>query len=173
MFCDADDTIHSVGVIGAMLQYIQEQEADILWTNWLEEYFDPDKKSMIYIEHEFENTWLHGKMFKRDFLKINNIRFHPELRVHEDTYFLNLAASYTDNIASIKIISYVWKWHDNSITRKDNGAYTYDCFIDFMKAWTYSIKIKEIRNPKQMEYSLLQFTIYCYFTLHKTNWLQP
>ena len=112
-------------------------------------------------------------MFRREFLQKNNISFHPELRVHEDTYFLSVAAEYTEKIGWYAITSYVWKWGENSITRHDSGIYRYDSSIEFIKACSYAHERAEIRNPEHMEYKIVQLTLYHYFSLHSADWLQP
>lgn len=170
MFCDADDTLHSVGIIGAMIQEMANQGWDILKTPWLEECLDPNTQQLVYINHDIENTWMHGKMFRREFLIKNNISFHPDLRVHEDTYFNSIAVEYTEKIGYLNVTSYVWKWGENSITRHDNGIYRYDSAIDFIKACTWAHERVEIINPSHMDYKIIQLTLYHYFTLHSTIW---
>ena len=94
MFCDADDIIHNVGVIGAFIHECEVQSPDILSSSWLEEMIMEDGK-YTYINHNIENTWMHGKVLRRQFLIQNNIRFHDDLRVNEDSYFLAIAAACT------------------------------------------------------------------------------
>lgn len=170
MFCDADDVLHSVGIIGAMVQEMDNQGWDILKTPWLEECMDANSKQLVYVNHEIENTWMHGKMFRRDFLMKNNISFHPQLRVHEDTYFNSIAVEYTDKAGYLNVTSYVWKWGANSITRHDNGIYRYDSAIEFIKACTWAHERIEIINPTHMDYKIVQLTLYHYFTLHSEGW---
>lgn len=170
MFCDADDVLHSVGIIGAMVQEMEIKNWDILKTSWLEECLDPITNQLVYINHEMENTWMHGKMFRREFLQKNNISFHPDLRVHEDTYFNSIAMEYTDNVGFLNVTSYVWKWGPDSITRHDNGIYRYESAIDFIKACTLAHERVEIINPVHMNYKIVQLVIYHYFTLHSISW---
>ena len=170
MFCDADDVLHNVGIIGAMVQEMDSKNWDILKTSWLEECVEPNTKQLVYINHEIENTWMHGKMFKREFLQKNNISFHPDLRVHEDTYFNSIAIEYTNNIGFLNVTSYVWKWGENSITRHDNGIYRYESAIDFIKACTLAHERIEIINPTHMDYKIVQIIIYHYFILHSSAW---
>jgi len=113
---------------------------------------------MIYITHKVENTWMHGKMFKRSFLLENNIKFHPDLRVHEDTYFLSIAAECANKIGFLNIISYVWRWGKDSITRKNEGEYRFNNAIDFIKACAYAhdfIKTLPIEKQKNLEYKIV------------------
>lgn len=173
MFCDADDTLHNVGVLGAMMKESERTACDILLSNWLEEMIDKNGH-YFYITHEIENTWMHGKMFRRQFLVNNNIRFHDDLRVHEDSYFLCIAASCTERRNYMQnLISYVWKYSPESITRRNNGVYTYESIPTFIKACCMAHKEVEKRNPDQMEYKILQFILYNYFNYYQPNWQLP
>jgi len=169
MFCDADDTLHSVGVLGALMQEAQKTAADILTTDWLEELRD-ENGNCRYITHSIENTWMHGKLFRRQFLVQNNIRFHDQLRVHEDSYFLSIAAALAERMNHIPIVSYVWKFNPVSITRQNGGVYTYESIPTFIRACNLAHAVVDRFHPEQMEYKILQFTLYNYFCFHQQGW---
>lgn len=169
MFCDADDTIHNVGVLKALMQEAELTAADMLSSSWLEEILD-ENSHYIYLEHPQENTWLHGKLLRRQFLIQNSIRFHDTLRVHEDSYFLSIAADLAERNRHMPITSYVWKYHADSITRKNKGAYTYDSMPEFIRACTLAWKEIEKRNPDHLKNKVVQFVLYNYFTYHLPNW---
>ena len=170
MFCDADDTLHNVGVLGALIEDAERESPDMLTSSWLEEIENDDGK-MLYLTHEQENTWMHGKFLRRRFLQKNNIRFHPDLRVHEDSYFLSVASAYADKMHHSQCLSYVWKWSPNTITRRNNGLYSYDSVETFVIACTESFKIVEQVRKETMPYKVVQFVFYHYFSLHQPDWL--
>lgn len=172
MFCDADDSLHSVGVLGAMMQEAERTVADILTSSWLEEVRLPDGQ-YSYITHEIENTWMHGKLLRRAFLADRDIRFHPELRVHEDSYFLSIASAAAKNARYMPVTTYVWKFHPDSITRRDGAVYTYASIPTFIEANTMALKEVERIAPEQMRYKVVQFTIYNYFSFHQPGWQTP
>lgn len=169
MFCDADDTLHSVGVLGALIQEAVINKPDIISSEWLEEIADPIG-NRSYITHHIENTWMHGKLLKREFLQKNNIRFHDNLRVHEDSYFLSIAGALTENKRHIPVTTYVWKYRPDSITRRDNSIYTFASFPTFIEACCMSHTNVEGRIPKLMEYKIVQFVLYIYFSLQRPEW---
>lgn len=169
MFCDADDCLHNAGVLGAMIQEAEKTVVDILSTEWLEELVDANGNFM-YKAHQIENTWMHGKFLRRQFLTQNNIRFHDKLRVHEDSYFLCIATSATERRNHMPITSYIWKYHPDSITRRNNASYTYKSIPAFIEACSLAHKEVEKRNPSLMEYKIVQFTLYNYFCLHRPDW---
>lgn len=172
MFCDADDTLHSVGVLGALIQEAEINVPDILTSEWLEEIAIPSG-GFQYITHRIENTWMHGKLLRRRFLLKNNIRFHEELRVHEDSYFLSIAAALAQQSRHIPITTYVWKFRPSSITRRNNGIYTFNSFPTFIEACCMSHRDIGNRSPETMEYKIVQFVLYVYFALQRPEWHSP
>lgn len=172
MFCDADDMLHNAGILGALMQEAEKTAPDMLCSSWLEEIVD-ENGQYHYITHENENTWMHGKLLRRQFLVQNHIRFHDTLRVHEDSYFLCIAASLSQRSHYLPVTSYIWKYHPDSITRKDGASYTYDSIPEFIRACTMAHAEVEKRVPEQMEYKILQFTLYNYFCLHQPGWQSP
>lgn len=172
MFCDADDTLHSVGVLGALMQEAEKTAADMLTSEWLEEIREVSG-GCRYVAHRIENTWMHGKLFRRQFLVQNDIRFHKELRVHEDSYFLCIAAALAERRNHLPVTTYVWKFNPDSITRRNGGAYTYESIPTFIAACNMAHREVEKRRPEQMEYKILQFTLYNYFCFHQPGWQAP
>lgn len=171
MFCDADDILHSVGVLGALMQKAEQDAPDIIRTNWLEEIRNPDG-SCVYLTHSGENTWMFGKVIRKQYLIRNGVRHHPKLRVHEDSYFLALAAAFTSRDVTLDITSYVWKFKSDSITRVNNGIYTYDSFPTFIYSCTEADNVIDMKSPAIMMQRIVQFTLYIYFTLHSRNWME-
>lgn len=169
MFCDADDCLHSVGVLGALMKEAKNKVPDILTSQWIEE-IQNDDGTYRYITHDLENTWMHGKLFRRAFLKNNHIRFHSNLRVHEDSYFLSIARSLSQRETHLPIVTYVWKYNEKSITRKFDGIYTYNSFPTFIEACCMAHKQLENYHQADMEWKIIQFIFYVYFTLQKEEW---
>lgn len=66
----------------------------------------------------YQTIFLHGKVFKRNFLIDNNIYFPKDLHIAEDKYFLDLC--YVCSNATLQFSSpfYLWKYNTNSVTRK-------------------------------------------------------
>jgi hypothetical protein len=168
MFCDADDTLHNVGVIGAFLQCARDAP-DIIVSQWYEELRSPE--GYAYRVHEGENTWMHGKMFRREFLTSNGIRHHPELRVQEDSYFLALVSAYAPKAASIPAITYVWRYAPHSITRRDNAIYGFSTLPEFIRAISLSWARVAEAAPASIPERVYQLACYIYFTTQSGQWL--
>lgn len=161
MFCDCDDLLHNTGVLSTMILEMEQHECEFLSTSWLEE-LEKD----TFFNHEIEQTWLHGKMFLREFLYTNNIRFHEKLRVHEDTYFLKLVTAFTKNRRHLNIVSYIWAYSPNSITRKDNAIYGFASMDIFVFAVLEATK----KLKENVDESIIQLVAYIYFIAQSKEW---
>jgi len=96
----------------------------------------------IIYPHSNDEIWMHGKMYRRSFLKENNIRFNNTYS-NEDTGFNNLIYLCT-RVQLINTITYVWRCNPKSITR----ASEYNFWG--MKGYTYNIcwSVKEAEKRK-------------------------
>ena len=62
-------------------------------------------------------TWMHGKIYKRQFLLEKDVRFREDLRLNEDAYFNMVAMHATKNKATIDEPLYIWRDYNGSVTR--------------------------------------------------------
>lgn len=170
MFCDADDQLQNCGIVGAMVKKADDDQADMVYTPWLEE-LPAEGGGMTYLQHGPEMTWMHGKIFRRSFLEHEGIRHHPDLRVHEDSYFLALVSAFSERQTYLDAVSYVWRYHPDTITRCNGAAYTYTSIPTFIHACLEADKVIEERKADQMEYKIVQLLLYCYFSFHRPEWL--
>lgn len=74
-------------------------------------------------------TWMHGKIYKAKYLRDNNIRFHPEIRLNEDSYFNLVAVNNANKKMVIQYPTYLWRQNDNSLTHQ-GGELGF-----FVKSW--------------------------------------
>ena len=130
MFCDIDDCFSSFDGLSSLIAAAQENEADIVGSPYQSEKIQDGK--YIYSTYEKDTIRLHGKIFKRQYLIDNNIRFPDELETSGDMMFLWLAYALTDNCVWIENNFYIWKNYSNSITRH----------IKFAKLYHYPRTIK-------------------------------
>lgn len=166
MFIDADDCLHSSGVLSAFLGIINDENSgyDIICSKWIEENKD-ESGNIFYINHEYDKTWMHGNVYKKSFIDYYNIRHHKDLRVHEDSHFQMIAWARTDKILYLDAITYVWKYRDCSIVRKNNSEYSFSANGEFFKAIRLAYdQVKEF-NTEIMPGSITQIMLYGYFTL--------
>lgn len=118
VFIDADDVFSGRYSISDLLYYIKEYESDVVISNFMEEYPGDN------IIHKNNNIWMHGKIYRRSFLRDNNIIFNNSSS-NEDTGFNTLTAICSDRIAYVDVLTYVWKYNEDSITRRNNSEFEF------------------------------------------------
>ena len=118
MFADADDTLCDSFTVTNLLREIQKGY-DVVGGEFIEQLEDGS-----YVVHREDMVWVFAKMYRRSFLDRFLIRFN-DTRCNEDTGFNALVGALTDRVSHIRQTVYLWHWAPNTITRSNNGAYTY------------------------------------------------
>ena len=116
MFIDADDYLYSPYSIELLVNKIEDTNSDVVISNFI---IERDNKREI---KEKNNIWLHGKIYKREFIENNKVRFN-NTRKNEDNGFNRLLWLLEDKIEYLDEITYVYQENPNSITRKNNREY--------------------------------------------------
>lgn len=170
MFCDADDMFYN-----ACGLYILFREMDIgfdaLVSVFTEETRNPANNEVVYINRDIDSTFVHGKVYRREYLMEEGIRFNPALTIHEDSYFNCLAQKCSDNVKYCPTPFYLWKWRDESVCRHDPKYIlkTYNNMLDSNTALVNELLRRGKKSDAQF-YSVAM--IYdAYFTMNKSEWL--
>ena len=119
MFIDADDYLYSPYTIEKLINRHEHKDSDVVISNFI---LERDNKREI---KEKNNVWLHGKVFKREFIKKNKVSFNST-RKNEDAGFNRLLLLLDEKIDYLDTITYVYQDNQNSITRKDNRRYKFE-----------------------------------------------
>ena len=145
MFCDCDDRFISAYAFHLYLKAIKQGMFDIIKSPFLEDQIIDGELKLI--RHDQDITFIHGKFYRVDFLKENDLKFNPELTIHEDSFFNVLANMCADgNIHEMSPAVYLWKYREDSIVRKDRDAYvykTYDHLMSVRKAICRELEKRE------------------------------
>lgn len=132
MFCDCDDRFISAYALHLYLKAIRLSLFDIVKTPFLEDQIIDGELKLI--RHDADITFIHGKLYRVDFLRDNEIRFDESLTIHEDSFFNVIANMIADgNIHEMSPAVYLWKYRDESIVRKDRDAYVFKTYEHLMK----------------------------------------
>lgn len=122
-FLDADDILLPHFVELTQTEALKN-DADIVYSD-----IRSEGKARVNdtIEKLGDNTqWLHGKLYKREFLKKYNIGFLPMLRYNEDVYFNIVCSNLATKRAYVERETYVWHYNKQSLTRRMDYRHTYD-----------------------------------------------
>lgn len=171
MFCDADDMFYNACGLYIVFREMEMGGFDSLVSAFIEEGRHPQTKEPIYINHDMDSTFVHGKIHRRQFLIDNNIRWNDKLKIHEDSYFNCLCQRLAKELKYSQTSFYLWKWRDASVCRHDPKYIlkTYNNMLDSNTALIEQF-LKRGRKDDAMFYATSM--IYdAYFTMNKDEWL--
>lgn len=171
MFCDADDMFYNACGLWILFREFEKDEFDTLISVFIEEARNGD--DVIYINHDMDTTFVHGKVHRRQYLIDNNIRFNDSLTIHEDSYFTLLTQNCTDanRVKYCPTPFYLWKWRDNSVCRHDSKYMlkTYINMIDSNNALVDEFVNREMLGKANMYVGIMIFDTY--YTFNKSEWV--
>lgn len=125
MFLDADDMYYPRAV-EMLYREAKLKNADLISSSFVaEESHGPGVQLRV---ETTPVTWCHGKIYRAEYLRNNNIRFLKELRLNEDSYFNLVAVNSTEKKFKIPETTYLWRDNKNSLTRDKDSNF-------FQKGW--------------------------------------
>lgn len=138
---------------------------------FIEQTKDPASGDFVFINREMDSTFVHGKVYRRSYLFNNNIRFNPELTIHEDSYFNCLAQKMTGEVKYCQQPFYLWRWRDASVCRHD-PKYILKTYNNMLDSSTALVNEFKKRNRKDDAMFYCTAMIYdAYYTMNKEEWL--
>lgn len=170
MFCDADDMFMTVNALYVIQSIIKKAPFDVLVSEILNESNPSDIRINRYSRIPRDTEFVHGKVFRREWLIQNGIRWKDEMVFSGDTYFLHLGNAYPGKKIYYKDPFYMWKWNDNSICRGEQDH--------FQKSYHMRIKgddylIEDLIERGKQDAAKITFlrTIYdAYFMYNTKGW---
>ena len=171
MFCDADDMFYNACGLYIVFREIDNGGFDSLVSAFIEESRNPQTKEPLYINHDMDSTFVHGKIHRRKYLLEQNIRWNDKLTIHEDSYFNCLCQRLAKELKYSQTSFYLWKWRDESVCRHDPKYIlkTYNNMLDSNDALVGEF-IKRQRMP-DAQFFAVNMIYDAYFTMNKDEWL--
>ena len=171
MWCDADDMFYNACGLYIIFREFNLGGFDALFSTFIEESRDPVTKEPVYITHQQDSTFVHGKVYRRQYLLNEKIRWNDALTIHEDSYFNFLAQHCAKELKFCPNPFYLWRWRDESVCRHDPKYIlkTYNNMLDSNTAL-----VNEFRQRGKKEDAMFCCTqmIYdAYFTMNKSEWI--
>ena len=171
MFCDDDDMFFNACGLWIIFQEIENGVFDSMVSVFIEESRHPETKQVTYINREMDSTFVHGKVHRRGYLVDNNIRFNPNLTVHEDSYFNILAQNLSHSVKYCQSPFYLWKWRDQSVCRHDPKYIlkTYNNMIDSNSALVEEFFRRRMQDKAMFYITFMIFD--AYYLMNKPEWI--
>jgi len=174
MFCDADDMFYNATALWSIFKEIEAGPFDGLYTKFVEEVKDENGQS-VFIYHNNDGTFVHGKVYNRKFLLDNDIKWNEDLTVHEDSYFNFLAMNVSEGkLRYLDSPIYLWKSNPNSVCRSDRKYFmlkTYPNLLDSSDALVEEL-VKRNKKEQAAQY-VVRKILETYYTLNEGKWLDP
>ena len=170
MWCDADDLFHSAVAFWIIFREFKYGEFDLMVSEFAEE-VQRENGETVFTKHEKDSTFVHGKVFRRQYLIDNEIRWNESLTIHEDSYFNILAQSFSGNVKYCPISFYLWKWRDDSICRHD-PKYILKTFNDLIDS-NEALITEFCRRGRthDAEFYVVMLIFDAYYTMNKPDWI--
>ena len=171
MFCDADDMFFNARGLYMILREIDIGVFDSLISMFVEESRDPVTKEVVYVNHEMDSTFVHGKVHRRQYLIDKNIRWNPDLTIHEDSFFNIQCQNLSQNVKYCQVAFYLWKWRDESVCRHDPKYIlkTYRNMIDSNDALIGEFIKRGVMDKAAFYIAFMIFD--AYYTMNKPEWV--
>ena len=171
MFCDADDMFFNACGLYIVFREMEGNGFDSLVSAFVEESREPVTKTPIYINHDMDSTFVHGKIHRRKYLLEKGIRWNPSLTIHEDSYFNCLCQRLAGELKYSQTPFYLWKWRDASVCRHDPKYIlkTYNNMLDSNDALVYQFLLRDRKQDAQ--FYAVSMIYDAYFTMNKDEWL--
>lgn len=169
MFCDADDGfVSNIGVYSLIRSLDLNPTSEILSSKIFIEENVNNMPEFVIGDHN--NTFVHGKLFRRDFLISNKLFFDERLKIHEDSYFCNIINFFAKNKVYNDNAFYCWRKNPNSVSNQEyyfvktiwRLLLTNDSLVTLMK----TINI----NKEKISESVVDVVLQIYCELQNNEW---
>lgn len=170
MYADSDDLFFNACGLWIIFREMKK-DYDSLVSVFSEEWKDRETGEILYINHEHDNVFVHGKVHKRQYLIDKNIRWNENLTIHEDSYFNTLCQVLSDNVLYVTAPFYLWKWRDGSICRHDPKYIlkTYIKLLDSNDSLVQELLNRGLKDKAEMMCVMMIFD--SYYAMNKPQWI--
>ncbi len=173
MFMDSDDLLYPRAVEVLHREAIGHN-VDMLYSQIMR---DEKGGTGGVIDNDNNTTWLHGKIYRVDFLKDNNIRFLDSIKYNEDAYFNLVAAFLAKRRFHVQEVTYLWRDNKKSVTRTNSLLFKKEHNVEYLISQVEAI-LKILDSVKDAEGLIPTLSnIYCsyqyekYLYHHNTNFI--
>lgn len=175
MWCDIDDGFLNNYALHMIFAAMNEG-FDYLNSNFAEETLTEKEGAIVIVGHAADITFMHGKVYRREFLVENNLRFDPEMTIHEDGYFncvAYLTALKKGKVKKIDTPYYLWCWNGESTVRKNSEDYTLRTYDHVMRARIgIANQLRDRGYEEDYRDSVGMTVLNSYYDFQKTAWTQ-
>lgn len=175
MYCDSDDGFCNVFALKIIFENIDLSEKDgkpfdLMSSKFYVEKQADEKKpwSLSILDHN--NIYIHGRVYRREFLVNNNLYFNEDIWANEDSFFNISTNFYSKNTKALNIPIYCWRGNPMSVTH--DPKYIMKTLHQLIHSNDSVIETMLLLNKDKKEIAKSAFDIICkvYLDMNKPDW---
>ena len=125
---------------------------------------------VTYINREQDSTFVHGKVHRRQYLIDEDIRWNPDLTIHEDSYFNILCQNLSENVVYCPSPFYLWRWSNERVCRHD-PKYILKTYNNMLDSNTELVRNLLSRGQQpRAAFFVVNMIFDAYYTMNKEEW---
>lgn len=175
MYCDSDDGFCNTFALKIIFENIELSEKegkpfDLMSSKFYAEKQADEKKSWTMSVVDHNNIYIHGRIYRRDFLVTNNLYFNEKIWANEDSFFNISTNFFSKNTKALNIPIYCWRGNPLSVTHDPKYImktlhqliYSNDSVVEMM----LSLK----KDEKEIAKSTFDVICKVYLDMNKPEW---
>ena len=173
MYCDADDCFYSIFGIKIILDTIDKHRGDELPLDVISsKFYQEDVKngqwSLNLYDHN--NIYIHGRIYRREFLIFNQIYFNENTLANEDCFYSIFGGFVSNNTVNIDVPFYCWKCNTSSLTHDPD--YICKTLHYLLMSNDSVVELMSIlgKKPEEIAYTAFHVICQCYLDFNKPVW---
>ena len=175
MYCDSDDGFCNIFAIKIIFENIDLSEKenkpfDLMSSKfYVEKQAEGDRPWALSI-FDHNNVYIHGRIYRRDYLAQNNLYFNEKIWANEDSFFNISTNFYSKNTKCLNIPIYCWRGNPNSVTH--DPKYIMKTLHQLIYSNDSVIETMIILGKDKKEIAKSTFDIICkvYLDMNKPCW---
>ncbi|WP_390409521.1 glycosyltransferase family 2 protein [Lacticaseibacillus jixiensis] len=145
MFIDADDVLQDVFALRDLLAPLAANDYDVVIARYTKQQRFGQQFNYVLSE-QLDWKAAYAKLYNRAYIERIGLRWRPDLRIFEDTYFVGLACELALNFKYLDRAVYAWLWNPASTVRKDNHAFDHQLHV-WARSNRYSLALLRAKKP--------------------------
>ena len=178
MYCDSDDGFCNTFALKIIFENIDISEKegkpfDLMSSKfYVEKPAEGDKPWALSIT-DHNNIYIHGRVYRREYLVNYNLYFNENIWANEDSFF-NIATNfYSNNTKLLNIPIYCWRGNPLSVTH--DPKYIMKTLHQLIYSNDSVIEVMLLLNKPDKDIAKSAFDIICkvYLDMNKPAWYEP
>lgn len=178
MFCDSDDGFCNTFGVKIIFENIDMSEAegkpfDLMSSKfYVEKQREGDNPWSLSV-YDHNSIYIHGRVYRRDFLIDNNLYFNESIWANEDSFFNISTNFYSKNTKVLNVPIYCWRGNPLSVTH--DPKYILKTLHQLVYSNDSILETMLILGKDKKDIAKTAFDIICkvYLDMNKPAWHEP